>query len=229
MRRWPPPEASGPVYSTERVETLLLTQAAEICVCLALGLCLGFIYDVLRVPRHLAGAWGFLFDILFCLIMGGSLFVLGMACGGVLRFYMPFAAALGAGVYWLSFGRWLSPFFRKVESYGAKALRGLNRLIKKLNKIFKNIFSIGKKRFRMIGYTKDGKLGMGMSKSGARRAQRKGEDHEISRTGHTCKSCYPGPSDICSFYAGGFRCETGGGAESAGGASAAGGDSPPGE
>ena len=184
------------------MEIGILTQAAEIAASLALGVCLGFLYEIFRLPRRLFRKLGFLFDLLFCLLLAFGLFLLGMACGSTLRFYMPFAAALGSGIYWALFGRWLHPMMEKLESYGVKALRKQKLLAKKMDKILKNIFSSAKKRFRIDRYIKDGKLGVGMSKSGAHSERRKGDYHEISQMEHTGKVYYPGPSHLRSFHDG---------------------------
>lgn len=202
MRRWLRPAAFGRDFSIESLETGIIHQALEIAASLSLGLCLGFIYELFRVPRRLLPGAAFLLDTLFCLLLGAGLFVLGMACGGTLRFYMPFAAALGAGLYWVTIGRWLSPFWVYLESFGAKVLKKEKAFAKKVNKLLKNIFSFCKKRFRITKYIKNGRLGKGMSKSGARRARRKGENHEISQNGHTGKAYYPCPSDLRSFHDG---------------------------
>lgn len=184
------------------METHILSQALEIVSSLALGMCLGFVYDLFRVPRHIFRSLAFVFDLAFCLVLGAAIFLMAMALGGTLRFYMPFAAALGAGLYSALFGRWLRPLLGKLEILAGKGLNRLKNLMKKMNKNFKNIFSRLKKRFRITKYRKDGKLGEGMSNSGPRRARQKGDYHEISQDGHTCKTYYPGSSDLRSFHGG---------------------------
>ena len=200
MKKLPIQAASGLKFSTEILESSIGVQAVEIAASLSLGICMGFIYELFRLPRHLFPSASFLFDFIFCLCFGAGVFVLGMACGGNLRFYMPFAALMGAWAYWLLLGKKLRPLMLKLEKLGAKGWLKLKRLIKKLLKIIKNIFSFFKKRFRMVGYTKDGKLGGAMSKSGVREAQRKGKDHEISQNGHTDKVYYPGSAHIRSLH-----------------------------
>ncbi|MBR5489925.1 MAG: spore cortex biosynthesis protein YabQ [Oscillospiraceae bacterium] len=178
------------------METNLLFQASELASAFAAGIILGFIYDVLKVPRHLAGAWGFIFDIIFCLLMAGGLFLLGMALGGEVDFYMLLAAMGGAAIYWMLFGFFLAPLFGKAENFGAKSLLKLKKLIKKLNKNIKNIFSFLKKRFRMVLYIKNDKLGKCVSKSGASEAQRKGTYDENSGSENS-KVYYPDSFGLC--------------------------------
>ena len=179
------------------METSLLAQIMELSASMAAGIILGFLYDVLKVPRHLVGAGGFIFDILFCITMAGGLFLLGMACGGEVSIYMLMASVGGGVVYWVLFGRMLALPLRKLESLGRKSINCLKKLIKKVNKNAKNVFSILKKRFRMVTYTKNDKLGKYVSKSGVPSAQRKGTYHENSGSEHNCKSYYPDSFDLC--------------------------------
>ncbi|MBR2880644.1 MAG: spore cortex biosynthesis protein YabQ [Oscillospiraceae bacterium] len=175
-----------------------MLQSAEILASLSLGLCLGFVYDILRVPRGLFYPLMFLLDILFCIACAGGIFILGVCCGGGIRFYMPLACALGAAAYWLTFGKLLRPVLNKLESVLHKWLNALKNQGKKLLKNLKNIFSICKKRFRITKYSKDGKLGLGMSNFGVRKARRRGYYDENSRNPDIAEAYYPGPSDICS-------------------------------
>ena len=184
------------------METNLLFQASELVAAFAAGIILGFVYDVLKVPRHLAGAWGFIFDIIFCLLMAGGLFLLGLALGGEVDFYMILASMGGAAIYWVLFGFLLAPLFARIENFGAKGLLKLKKLIKKLNKKIKNVFSFLEKRFRMVLYIKNDKLGKCVSKSGAHKAQRKGTYNENSGSENS-KVYYPDSFDLCPLQFGG--------------------------
>ena len=203
----PIPALFGRGFSIDKgMETNLLFQISELAAAFGAGIILGFVYDVLKVPRHLAGAWGFIFDILFCLLMAGGLFLLGLALGGEVDLYMLFAAIGGAAIYWMLFGFFLAPLFGKVENFGAKSLLKLKKLIKKLNKNIKNVFSFLQKRFRMVTYTKNDKLGKYVSKSGAHMARRKGTYDENSGTENS-KVYYTDSFDLCPLEFGGCAGE----------------------
>ena len=147
-------------------------------------------------------SFGVLLDLLFCLVMSGGLFLLGMVCGGSPGLHMPLIAAAGAVLYSASFGRWIRPLVGRGEEYTRRRLKALKNHIKKWNKNLKNIFSRLKKRFTITKYTKNDNVGRYVSKSGAMRARRKGEHDEIPQGRHTGKTYYPSSSGLCSFHDG---------------------------
>ena len=176
----------------------VFVQLAEIAASLALGVCRGFVYDSLRVFRRLFPFFVIVFDIIFCVFAAGCVFVLGMCCGGNLRFYMPFACVGGGAVYWITFGRLFRPIFDKLAGFLQKCLKALKKQGKKMIKNFKNIFSSAKKRFRITKYSKDGKLGIGMSNFKAWKVRQRGYENENSRSSHIAEVYYPCSFDICS-------------------------------
>ncbi|MBE7018058.1 MAG: hypothetical protein E7420_07920 [Ruminococcaceae bacterium] len=180
------------------MESSILIQAAEIAASFSLGVCLSFLYDVLRVPRKLFPLAAFLIDALFCISVAGSIFLLGMCCGGNLRFYMPFVSLFGGLIYYITFGRLFRPVLNVIERFLSGLLNALEIKAKKLIKNLKNIFSSAKKWFRITKYNKDDKLGIGMSNFKLRKAQKRGCHDENSRNTDTSEVYYPCRTYICA-------------------------------
>jgi hypothetical protein len=100
---------------------------------------------------------------------------------------MPFACVAGGTAYWITFGRIFRPIFNKLEALLQKCLKALKNQGKKMIKNFKNIFSSAKKRFRITKYSKDGKLGIGMSNFKVRKVRQRGYDDENSRSSYAAE------------------------------------------
>jgi len=123
------------------------SQLVELVSAIAMGLGLGMIYDVFRVLRlHSGKVLGFIWDIMFCLIMASTLFSLGMKWGGI-RFYSPLAAAGGAALHFVFFSKlWLGILLPLGRAWDALAARARNMgktlifQIKKILVFLKKIF-----------------------------------------------------------------------------------------
>jgi hypothetical protein len=83
-------------------------QFAEAAAALALGAAAGFLYDFLRVVRRRARAAAVtaVCDLLFCVLAGISLFLLGLTVGGGRqRLFMAAVAVLGVTLYFITVSR----------------------------------------------------------------------------------------------------------------------------
>ncbi len=116
------------------------------------GLALGAVYDLFRqTAKYTLRAVRVLLDLCFCAIVLLALFSLGMGVGqGRLQIWMPFAAALGAAVYFALFGSIFRSALDAAAHLMAKIGRKLLAPVKKLQKTFKKLFSTAKKWFTII-------------------------------------------------------------------------------
>ncbi|MBP5167037.1 MAG: spore cortex biosynthesis protein YabQ [Oscillospiraceae bacterium] len=134
-------------------------QGLQALASLACGPALGFFYDLLAQIRLRFGLRRLLplFDALFCIVCACVLFLMGSVAGrGRLRLFMPLLMAAGGGVYCLAlrrFGRPAAAFAANgaAAALGAAALplRVLKKIIKKITKKTKNIFSYFKKCYKI--------------------------------------------------------------------------------
>ena len=132
------------------MENPISGQILQAAATLLAGIVLGLIYDVLRVIRTRSGALAvsLLADLLFCLMAGAALFLLGMGPGGgELRLYMPAAAMAGALLYLWFFGpctrrivRLTLDGLRRAVTVLLFPLRKICMAVKKGWEISKNIF-----------------------------------------------------------------------------------------
>ncbi len=106
-------------------QTLVFLQAA------ALGLCLGFVYDCLRVLRRTARlrrVGTAVCDGVFCVVclLAVALFLL-LFGHGQLRGYIPLGAVLGVALYLCGLSDWVRALLRPLFGLVGRAARGLGR------------------------------------------------------------------------------------------------------
>ena len=77
-----PPPPSGRGFSAD-MEIIIVQQAAALAIAFAMGVALGFVYDLLRPFRRRASVWAAaLIDTVFALISGIFVFIYAMAAPG---------------------------------------------------------------------------------------------------------------------------------------------------
>jgi spore cortex biosynthesis protein YabQ len=141
------------------VDISVSNQAAALLGALVMGVAVGLVYDLIRIPRAyiripLLGA---VLDLLFWLAVTAALFLYAIyAGGGEVRIYMAAALFGGALGYFLLISPWVRRF-SGVLAAGAATLgrwiafpiRKLASAIKKLKEKLKNSFSSYRKRYKM--------------------------------------------------------------------------------
>ncbi len=141
------------MYSFQQSEQLKL-----FLLSLGAGFFLGIIYDILRTVRlsfTRSKAAIFIFDILYFLIFGLFTFLFILAVNkGEIRFYLLFGEALGAVIYYFSFGiaaikisdkivKGVRTFFRVLFKVISAPFRFIFRIIKK---IFSKVSAVFRKK-----------------------------------------------------------------------------------
>lgn len=112
------------------MEIALLDQTRVFVFAAALGLGLGFFYDLTDLLSSLLGkkAARPFFDIFYCVVFMGCFIALTqLAAGGEIRWYLPGGIVLGLALYFCGFSGFLRLFFSKLEG----ALRKLGSLLKR--------------------------------------------------------------------------------------------------
>lgn len=134
-------------------------QAAALGGAFLLGMAVGLIYDLIRIPRayiHIP-LLGEALDLLFWLVVTAAIFLYAITAGdGEVRIFMAAALFGGALVYFLVLSPWIRRFSGLIMSAVFAVWRfiifplvKLFGVLKKLKEILKNSFSSFRKRYRM--------------------------------------------------------------------------------
>ena len=133
------------------MELPLSLQGSQFLWSAVVGLCYGLHYDILRALRRNAKLLTHLLDLWFALtfLLGNFLTALYLG-NGQFRIFMLIAVALGMTVWFLLFSYPVLWFFEKFWSIFCAPFRFTSKIckkiLKKMIKLLKNIFSFVKKR-----------------------------------------------------------------------------------
>jgi hypothetical protein len=141
------------------MEISIAHQQMEALISLAIGLGTGVFYDFLGIFRRRLKLriFTYLFDLLFCLVLGCVFFLIGYGPGGGrLRLFMLFFLILGCVLYFLLFSKLFGGFLDLLADLVEWLIHCLLlpfvlivRLLKKIREILKNIFHYLSKWFNI--------------------------------------------------------------------------------
>ena len=167
------------------MEISVSVQAAAFGGALLLGMAVGLVYDLIRIPRAYIRIplLGEVLDLLFWAAVTAALFLYAIASGnGEVRIYMAAALFCGAVVYFLLFSPWVRKFSALIAALAASVWRTVTfpvlkaaAAIKKLKEKLKNSFSSWRKRYKIkqIPGKEEAAAGLGETGRGRRRKWRR--------------------------------------------------------
>ena len=125
-------------------------------VSIATGVCMAFVYDLLRLFRRIVRHGRFAVDVedllywTFCFF--ASFVILYYGNNGVIRFVAVFGAALGMLLYSVSIGRVFVKFsYFLINKTIGSAVRFLCRIIKKLHKVISSVNRKNRELLKKVG------------------------------------------------------------------------------
>lgn len=159
---------------------------------IALGMCLGLLYDLARALRRLGGRmWGGLLDAAFCITAAAAVFFFILAGDGELRIFAALGIAGGAVLFWCLLGGLLRPVWRFWVDLVLLPARATEKFLKKCGRRTKKGFSFCrnwvtmefiKLRAARTGAEREGDEEMGGPSTGRKKpAQRKKKTKPSSR------------------------------------------------
>lgn len=141
------------------MEISVSQQLLEVGLSLLLGFAAGFLYDVFRFLRHTfkLRVVTHILDLLYCIIVSLSLFLLGMAAGnGQQRIGMTAVAFIGGAVYFSFLSKYTILLFDRIGKLMEKIKDELEKPVKagvecskKIEKNVKSIFRYNKKWYKI--------------------------------------------------------------------------------
>ena len=187
------------------MEISVAEQAVTFVEAFMLGGGAGVLYDLMRLVRkHIKiSALGHVLDFLFWAVVTAALLAFSAtATGGVVQIYVLIAAFGGAIVYFIGLSAWIRALgdivvceIRRLIQLALSPIRLLLKILKKIQKNFKNVFLYRRKWFKIIATFK----GMeDAAQFGAARRE-EGECHAYNKSQPVDQNLDPGAADRCGY------------------------------
>ncbi len=117
---------------------------------IALGMCLGLLYDLLGALRQLGGkVWGGVLDAVFCLTAAVSVLFFVLAGDGELRIFVALGIVGGAVLFWCLLSGLLRPIWAFWLGLALLPVHLIRKFLKKCGQTAKKVFSFCRKWFTM--------------------------------------------------------------------------------